>query len=60
MGEIKKQVVESSRKSFRTFRRNQPSQSQPPAKISNVEYDDDEEEEDGYASANKAQEEEIV
>ena len=45
MVDIKKQVAEtSSRKSFRPFKRNPPSNPKPPNTISNVESDVDEEE----------------
>ena len=46
MVEIKKQVAESSsKKPFRTFRRNQPPNPQPPNTISNAKTNDEDKEE---------------
>lgn len=46
MVEIKNQVVESSKNFFLHFKMKQPPQSQPPDIISNVEYNQDDEEEE--------------
>ena len=46
MVEIKKQVAKPSSKNlFKTYRRNQPPNPQPPNTISNAETDDEDEEE---------------
>ena len=45
MVEIKKQVLEYSKISFRPFKKAQPSSSQPPNIISNAKLDQDEDEE---------------
>ena len=59
MVEIKKQVAEpSSKKPFRTYRRNQRPNPQPPNTISNVETDDEDEEEATF-SVDESQDEQI-
>ena len=51
MVEIKKQVAESSsKKPFRTYRRNQPPNTQPPNTISNAETNDEDEEEATFST----------
>jgi len=60
MVEIKKQVVESSKKSFRPFKIAQTSTSKPCNVISNVELDEDDDEEEIIMSAEDSQDEEFV
>lgn len=60
MIEIKKQVVESSNKSFRPFKKTQTLTSQPPNVILNVESDEDDDEEELSMSIEDSQDEEIV
>ena len=61
MVEIKKQVAEtSSKKPFRSFRKNQWSISRPPNVISNIESDQEEEEEETTVYADESQEEEVI
>ena len=58
MLDIKKQVGESSKIPFQSFRRPQTSNPQPPNVISNVESDQEKGEEETTLSANEFQEEE--
>ena len=61
MVEIKKQVVESSsKKPFRSFKRNHTSNPQPPNRISNVESDLDADDEETTLSNDETEDEELV
>lgn len=59
MIDIKKQVAETSLKNpFRTFKRNPPMEVRPPSVVSNVEFEEDEEEEN--TTEGQTDEEEVV
>jgi len=61
MVEIKKQVAESSsKKPFISFKRNHTSNPQPPNRISNVESDMDEDDEENALSYDETKDEELV
>ena len=61
MEEIKKQVVESSsKKPFRSFKKTQTSNSQPPNVMSNIEYEQDDYEDEIVLYVEESQDEELV
>ena len=62
MVEMKKQVAETSTKRpFRNFKRNQPTDPKPPNAISNVESDlEDDEDEETILSTEEMEEDEII
>lgn len=61
MVEIKKQVAESSsKKPFRSFKKTQASNYQPPNVISNVESNQDEDEDEMILFADESHDEELV